>query len=74
MKKVTLVYDPICPFAHRAWLALLEKGVSFDKIKVDITNKSEQFKDLHRQAYASDPNNTGMVPILIHGDNTLSES
>ena len=30
-----------CPYAHRTWLALEEKGLPYDTIKVDLKNKSK---------------------------------
>jgi glutathione S-transferase len=73
-KAITLVYDPICPFAHRAWITLLEKQIPFDKMKVDIDNKSQEFADVYSKAYGRNPNNKGMVPILVYGDLTIAES
>ena len=73
-KVATLVYDPVCPFAHRAWLTLLEKKVPFEKKRVDITNKSQEFADIYSKAYARDPSNKGIVPVLTYGDLVLSES
>ena len=56
-KAITLVYDPICPFAQRVWLALLEKQIPFEKQRVDLANKSQYFKDIYSQAYARSPSN-----------------
>ena len=39
-KAIKLVYDPICPFAQRVWLTLLEKEVPFEKLRVDLADKS----------------------------------
>lgn len=73
-KAVTLVYDPICPFAQRAWLTLLEKQVPFNKMRVDIMNKSQEFTNVYSKAYARDPNNKGIVPVIVYGDQTIAES
>jgi len=73
-KAITLVYDPICPFAQRAWITLLEKQVPFEKMKVDIYNKSEEFKKVYSKAYGRNPDNVGMVPVLVYGDLTIAES
>ena len=67
-KEITLVYDPICPFAQRVWLALLEKGIPYHKKRVELLNKSQEFKDIYSKAFARDPANEGMVPVLIYGD------
>jgi glutathione S-transferase len=73
-KTIKLVYDPICPYAERAWLTLLEKQVPFDKLRIDLKDKSQEFKDIYSKAYARDPDNAGKVPVLIHGDLILAES
>jgi glutathione S-transferase len=73
-KAITLVYDPICPFAQRAWLALLEKQVPFNKMRVEIWNKSQEFTEIYSKAYARDPTNKGIVPVLVYGEQTFTES
>jgi glutathione S-transferase len=40
---IILVSNKICPFAHRAWLSLLEKEVPFTFREVDIINKEPWF-------------------------------
>jgi glutathione S-transferase len=55
----------LCPFAHRSRLALLEKGVPFKLIEVDLYNKPANFKDISPY---------GKVPVLKHGDNCVGES
>lgn len=52
---LALVSHPLCPFVQRAAIALLEKGVSFDRIDIDLTAKPEWF-------LAISP--TGKVPLL----------
>jgi len=71
-KAITLVYDPICPFAQRAWLTLLEKQVPFNKMKVSIRDKSQEFTDVYSKAYARDPTNKGIVPVLVNGDSVMA--
>ena len=71
-KAITLIYDPVCPFAQRVWLTLLEKQIPFEKKVVDISNKTEEFKDIYSKSYARDVNNSGAVPILIYGDQVIS--
>ncbi|MDB6086974.1 MAG: Glutathione S-transferase [Gammaproteobacteria bacterium] len=43
MSSLTLVSHPICPFVQRAAIALLEKGVPFERIDVDLTAKPDWF-------------------------------
>lgn len=62
-----------CPWAHRAWLALLEKQLPFEYRKVNLQDKPEDFKAL----YASinpDPDASAKVPIIIDGDKKVIES
>jgi len=42
--KVTLYTNPICPFAHRAWLTLVEKGVAFDVVHIPLSGEIKTFK------------------------------
>ena len=53
-----------CPFAAKAWLTLLEKGIQFERHTIDLKNKPKYFSDL----YASinpDPAARAKVPLLI---------
>jgi len=52
---LTLVSNPLCPFVQRAAIVLLEKGVAFDRINVDLAAKPDWF-------LAFSP--TGKVPLL----------
>lgn len=54
-----------CPFAQRAWIALLEKGVKFEYIEQDPYNKTPEW-------LAISP--TGLVPVIIHNGKTVYES
>lgn len=53
--KLTLISHPLCPFVQRAAIVLLEKGVSFDRIDVDLAAKPDWFLALSP---------TGKVPLL----------
>lgn len=72
--KVTLIANKICPFAHRAWLTLLEKECHFEYKEVSLTKKEAWFTEIYKKAFGSDPNSDGKVPVIIHGDNILTES
>ena len=62
---VRLYSAKICPFAQRSRMALLEKGLDFELIEVDLDNKSAEF--LAVSPY-------GRVPALIDGDDQVYES
>jgi glutathione S-transferase len=60
------IYSAIlCPFAHRSRLTVLEKGVPFEAIEIDLQNKPANFQDISPY---------GKVPVLVHGDNRVWES
>jgi glutathione S-transferase len=52
---LTLISHPLCPFVQRAAIVLLEKGVAFDRIDVDLSAKPDWFLALSP---------TGKVPLL----------
>ncbi len=58
MPHLTLISHPLCPFVQRAAIVLLEKGVPFDRIDVDLASKPEWFLALSP---------TGKVPLLRVG-------
>lgn len=55
MNELTLISHPLCPFVQRAAIVLLEKGVEFDRINVDLSAKPDWFLALSP---------TGKVPVL----------
>lgn len=52
---LTLISHPLCPFVQRAAIVLLEKGVPFERINVDLSAKPGWFLALSP---------TGKVPVL----------
>ncbi len=52
---LTLISHPLCPFVQRAAIVLLEKGVAFDRVNVDLSAKPDWFLALSP---------TGKVPVL----------
>jgi glutathione S-transferase len=61
MPKLTLVSHHLCPYVQRAAIALLEKGVPFERVNVDLANKPDWF-------LAISP--LGKVPLLrVEQDN-----
>lgn len=62
MTTLTLISHPLCPFVQRAAIVLLEKGVEFDRINVDLSAKPDWFLALSP---------TGKVPLLkVRQDNS----
>lgn len=55
----------LCPYAERAWLALLEKQVPFQLVHVDLSSKPAWFRRV---------NPRGLVPAVQHGGEVLVES
>ncbi|HUS54599.1 MAG TPA: glutathione S-transferase family protein [Thermohalobaculum sp.] len=55
----------VCPYAHRSRLALIEKGLEFEHIEIDLGNKSERFLEVSPY---------GKVPALFHEGKTIYES
>jgi glutathione S-transferase len=53
--KLTIISHPLCPFVQRATIVLLEKGVAFERINVDLADKPDWFLALSP---------TGKVPLL----------
>ena len=61
----TLYNAWFCPFAQRAWLALLEKGVQFTYVEQDPYNKSPEWLAV---------NPKGLVPAIVHNGKVIIES
>lgn len=56
---LSLISHPLCPFVQRAAIVLLEKGVPFDRLDVDLSAKPAWFLEMSP---------TGKVPLLkVHG-------
>jgi glutathione S-transferase len=65
MTEIQIYSAALCPFAHRSRLALLEKGIPFELIEIDLQNKPANFKEISPY---------GKVPVLKHGDHRVWES
>lgn len=65
MTNLTLISHELCPFVQRAAITLEEKGVAFERINVDLSNKPAWF-------LAISP--LGKVPLLKIGDAVIFES
>lgn len=55
MQRLTLISHEICPFVQRAAIVLAEKGVPFERVDIDLTNKPAWFLALSP---------LGKVPLL----------
>src|SRR6202048_5154912 len=60
-----LISHKLCPYVQRAVIALTEKGVSFERIDIDVANKPDWF-------LAISP--LGKTPVLQAGDKAIFES
>ena len=67
--KVVLWNSGTCPYAQRAWIALDEKGISFESKIVDLKDKDPEFETLYRRANPN-PLMSSKVPVLVI-DNTF---
>lgn len=65
MTEIELYSAALCPFAHRTRLALIEKGLPFKLIEIDLRNKPANFREISPY---------GKVPVLKHGKNRVWES
>lgn len=54
-----------CPFAQRAWIALLEKGIAFDYIEQDPYKKTPEWLLI---------NPRGLVPVIVHNGKSVYDS
>ncbi|KAI5797659.1 putative glutathione S-transferase [Geopyxis carbonaria] len=57
----------MCPWAHRAHIALAELGLEFEEVLIDLTKPREPW-------YLQDVNPRGLVPALKYGDQVIIES
>src|SRR3979409_2716900 len=60
-----LISHKLCPYVQRAVIALTEKGVAFERIDIDLSNKPDWF-------LAISP--LGKTPVLQVGDIAIFES
>ncbi|NBD32481.1 MAG: glutathione S-transferase family protein, partial [Cyanobacteria bacterium] len=55
----------VCPFAHRTRLTLMEKGLDFQLIEIDLNKKPDWFSEVSPY---------GKVPVIKHQENRIWES
>jgi glutathione S-transferase len=65
MTEIEIYSAMLCPFAHRSRLTLVEKGVPFNLIEIDLQNKPANFTEISPY---------GKVPVLKHGNHRVWES
>jgi glutathione S-transferase len=65
MAEIEIYSAGLCPFAHRSLLTLIEKGIPFKLIEINLLNKPANFDEISPY---------GKVPVLKHGDNRVWES
>lgn len=65
MELIELFSARVCPFAHRSRLALMEKGIPFRLVEIDLRNKPSWYQEVSP---------AGAVPALRQGGFLLQES
>lgn len=60
-----LISHKLCPYVQRAVIALTEKGVSFERVDIDLANKPDWFLKISP---------LGKTPVLQVGDAAIFES
>lgn len=66
MTRLKLYSAWYCPFAQRAWVALLYKGAAFDYVEIDPYLKTPE--------WMANSRGTGQVPVLVEGAKTENET
>ncbi|HVY46724.1 MAG TPA: glutathione S-transferase family protein, partial [Minicystis sp.] len=65
---IKLYYHPLSTFSRRAHMALLEKGVAFDLVELDMRKRQ------HKSPEYLALNPYGRVPTLVEDDFVIYES
>jgi len=60
-----LISHKLCPYVQRAVITLTEKGVTFERIDIDLANKPDWFLKVSP---------LGKTPVLLVGDRAIFES
>src|SRR5207248_7310045 len=60
-----LISHKLCPYVQRAVIALTEKGVSFERIDIDLSNKPDWFLKISP---------LGKTPVLLVDGHPIFES
>ena len=60
-----LISHKLCPYVQRAVIALTEKGVTFERVDIDLTSKRDWFAKISP---------LGKTPVLVVGEHAIFES
>jgi len=63
--QLTLISHALCPYVQRAAIAMMEKGIKFERRVVDLANKPEWFLKISP---------LGKTPVLVVGETVIFES
>ena len=68
--------NDVCPFAHRAWLALEASGAAYEKVHVSIApgTKEAFFTETYVRSLGANEGSDGKVPVIVDGDFVMCES
>jgi len=79
--RLRFLTNDVCPFAHRAWLALEEIGAEYEKVDVHIApgTKEAHFTEAYRASLGANVNadgtlSDGKVPVIDDGGFLMCES
>jgi glutathione S-transferase len=64
-EKLTLISHKLCPYVQRAAIVMLEKGLAFERIDIDLANKPDWF-------LKQSP--LGKTPVLLVNEQAIFES
>jgi glutathione S-transferase len=64
-EKLTLISHKLCPYVQRAAIVMLEKGLAFERIDIDLANKPDWF-------LKQSP--LGKTPVLLVNERAIFES
>src|SRR6266446_2809417 len=62
---LNLISHKLCPYVQRAVIALTEKGVGFERVDIDLSNKPDWFLKISP---------LGKTPVLLVGEHAIFES
>jgi len=60
-----LISHELCPYVQRAAIVLMEKGMAFERLDIDLSNKPDWFKEISP---------LGKTPVLQVGNEAIFES
>lgn len=63
----------MCPYTHRAYLAIAHHDAPVQSIPVDLKNKSAQFTTDYRAGFGADQQSDGKLPCLVYRPDAVSK-